>query len=206
MWFNRFFKIYEVPKKIKRDFLKYDDDDVYTKLKFVLPNKIKNDDVVFVYIGTDRSTGDSLGPLVGTYLTLLGYNNVYGTIDEPVHAENIKDVVSKIPRNKKIIAIDSCLGRTTSIGNIEVYAGSLYPGAGVGKNLLPIGDYSITAVVNAGTQDESINYQVLQCTRLSFVMSLAKKIVNGIVQVFPLYDNVFSEVAMSVDYDELLLV
>ena len=33
--------------------------------------------VVILCIGTDRSTGDCLGPLVGYKLSVLRYNNVY---------------------------------------------------------------------------------------------------------------------------------
>ena len=46
--------------------------------------------VVFLCIGTDRATGDALGPLVGSYLLKNGLENVYGTVDEPVHAEKFE--------------------------------------------------------------------------------------------------------------------
>src|SRR5690606_29960938 len=56
--------------------------------------------IVFVCIGTDRSTGDSLGPLVGTHLMKHHYSglHVFGTLDDPVHAMNLNDTISNIER------------------------------------------------------------------------------------------------------------
>lgn len=58
-----------------------------------------NNEVVFVCVGTDRSTGDCLGPLVGDMLQAKGIPNVYGTIDQPVHAMNIAEVLDVVARN-----------------------------------------------------------------------------------------------------------
>ena len=43
-------------------------------------------------IGTEPSTGDSLGPLVGTMLEKMAIPSlrIYGTLDEPVHAVNLR--------------------------------------------------------------------------------------------------------------------
>ena len=48
--------------------------------------------IAVVCIGTDRSTGDSFGPLVGFMLSRCRIYDfdVYGTIEEPVHAMNLK--------------------------------------------------------------------------------------------------------------------
>ena len=50
--------------------------------------------VVFVCIGTDRSTGDSLGPLIGYKIANLRYKGVYvyGNLEHPVHAKNLEEV------------------------------------------------------------------------------------------------------------------
>ena len=49
------------------------------------------DGVMFLCIGTDRSTGDSLGPLIGHKLRgrRLAGAAVIGTLDKPVHAMNL---------------------------------------------------------------------------------------------------------------------
>ncbi|UGB32235.1 DUF1256 domain-containing protein [Metabacillus sp. B2-18] len=72
----------------------------------MIPTNITNNRVVFVYIGTDRSTGDSLGPLVDSFLKKKGYRNVIGTINNLVHATNLNERLSDVPSNKKVIVID----------------------------------------------------------------------------------------------------
>lgn len=142
----------------------------------------KSRDVVIVCVGTDRSTGDALGPLVGTNLRKINIEklHIYGTLDEPVHALNLADKLSFIKRqhfNPYIVAIDACLGQLTSVGHIHVGDGPVKPGAGVNKDLPPVGNMYITGIVNVGGFME---YFVLQNTRLSLVFDLAEVIANAI--------------------------
>lgn len=139
--------------------------------------------LIFLCIGTDRSTGDSMGPIVGYKLINFGYENinVMGTLDEPVHAKNLSDKIAEIQQyyeNPFIIAIDACLGHYENIGHINISQGPIYPGAGVNKNLTPVGDINVTGVVNASGYME---YFVLQNTRLSLVMKMADIISGGIM-------------------------
>ncbi|ASA22576.1 spore protease YyaC [Paenibacillus donghaensis] len=154
---------------------------LFEAIRHVIDKDIYNEDIVFVCIGTDRSTGDSLGPMVGTMLEQLGFDNVLGTIHNPVHAVNLKEKVDSIPLDKTIIAIDACLGNSSSVGVIEVFKGGISPGAGVGKDLGRVGDYSISGIVNVGGYME---YFVLQNTRLSLVMDMANQIANALAQMF----------------------
>ncbi|MFD1902996.1 spore protease YyaC [Paenibacillus rhizoplanae] len=66
--------------------------------------------------------------------------------------------------------MDACLGQSTSVGCIQVVEGPLRPGAGVNKQLPPVGDIHLTGIVNVGGFME---YFVLQNTRLSLVMRLS---------------------------------
>ena len=138
--------------------------------------------IVFVCIGTDRSTGDSLGPLVGYKIRNLRYKNVnvYGTLENPVHAKNLDNIMKSIfEMHEKpfIIAIDACLGRMEHIGYITIGKGSIKPGSGVNKNLAPVGNAYITGIVNfKGFMD----FLVLQNTRLSLVMKMADLVSIGI--------------------------
>lgn len=134
-------------------------------------------ELVIVCIGTDRSTGDSLGPLVGYKLSplLKKYSKVHllGTLDNPVHAKNLKENIIFIKNTFDkpfVIAIDACLGNIDRIGYVKVEKGPLKPGAGVNKNLPEIGDIHITGIVNISGFME---YIVLQNTRLSIVMKMA---------------------------------
>ncbi|AQS57746.1 spore protease YyaC [Desulforamulus ferrireducens] len=141
-------------------------------------------DVVIVCIGTDRSTGDCLGPLVGTKLTSCTEHGftVYGTLDEPVHATNMNERLAVIEQKHPgalIIAIDACLGHLENVGCVNISTGSLAPGAGVNKSLPAVGQLNITGVVNVGGFME---YLVLQNTRLNLVMRLADLITEGLIQ------------------------
>ena len=138
--------------------------------------------IVFVCIGTDRSTGDSLGPLIGTLLEEKGLRTfyVYGTLDEPIHAVNLSEKLKEIQvthGDPYMIGIDACLGRVKNIGVIQVGNGPVKPGAGVNKELPAVGDIHITGIVNVSGFME---FFVLQNTRLNLVMRMAKTIANGI--------------------------
>lgn len=153
-------------------------------LEYLSKNMAKPQELVILCIGTDRSTGDSLGPLVGyklsSYINSYDKVHLFGTLDEPVHAKNISDIINNI-KNKHpeafILAIDASLGSLNRVGYISIKKGPLKPGLGVNKELPFVGDISITGVVNVGGMME---YMVLQNTRLSLVMNMANIISKSI--------------------------
>ncbi|MGE5588854.1 MAG: spore protease YyaC [Clostridia bacterium] len=131
--------------------------------------------LLFFCIGTDRSTGDSLGPLTGTRLVSLGIDScrVWGTLDDPVHAANLQVAIDRAHsmfRSPYIVAVDACLGRLENVGTITANRGPLRPGTGVSKNLPQVGHAHVTGIVNVGGYME---YMVLQNTRLCLVMRMA---------------------------------
>lgn len=139
--------------------------------------------IIILCIGTDRSTGDSLGPLVGELLKKsCSHAKVLGTLEEPVHAGNLAKVLEQIKKDYKdpfIIAIDASLGRSENVGTIKIAPGAIKPGAGVNKDLPPVGNFHITGIVNVGGFME---YFVLQNTRLYLVMKMAEIISGGITE------------------------
>lgn len=155
--------------------------------KYALPVCRKN---IFICIGTDRSTGDCLGPLVGSKLMEQNPDRfeVLGTLEEPVHASNLQECLNSLRRydNPFIVAIDACLGNIDSVGYLNMGAGPLKPGAGVNKQLPAVGDIHITGIVNVGGFME---YFVLQNTRLSLVMKMAQAISSGIMQGYNLFSH-----------------
>lgn len=139
---------------------------------------------VILCIGTDRSTGDALGPLVGSKLErrLHAPIPVYGTLDRPVHAANLVETLDRIARAHRdpyILALDACLGQFQHIGTITLDEGPVKPGAGVQKNLPPVGSLHMTGIVNVGGFME---YFVLQNTRLSVVMKMADVMAEAILR------------------------
>ena len=137
---------------------------------------------VFMCIGSDSVSGDILGPKVGDLLTHK-YNIkafVYGTMQRPLTAANVINIHNFIRQNhtaSKIFAIDSSLGKEEDNGTISIYKGALRPAAAMKKELPPIGDYSLTANVNAFSEK---NIVALESTRLNFVYEIAENIAFGI--------------------------
>ncbi|MCK1994710.1 spore protease YyaC [Peribacillus muralis] len=148
--------------------------------------------IVIVCIGTDRSTGDSLGPLVGTLLSEKTENgsspfHVYGTLDDPIHAMNLQEKLNEINQvhtNPFMIGIDACLGKLKSVGIVQIGQGPVKPGAGVNKELPSVGNAHITGIVNVSGFME---FMVLQNTRLNLVLKMAKTIAEGIAEAQNLY-------------------
>lgn len=138
-------------------------------------------DIVILCIGTDRATGDCLGPLVGEHLQqALPSLPVYGNLKEPVHALNLEETIESIYKNHEhpfIIAIDASLGVQEHVGYATLSSTPLKPGKGVNKNLPAIGNLSITGIVNVAGFPNSI---LLQSTRLHTVVTLANCISNAI--------------------------
>jgi len=151
--------------------------------RFIRDEGIAAEDIVFVCIGTDRSTGDALGPLVGTLLREAGYRQVIGTLDAPCDASNLERRLNEIPPGKIVVAIDACLGLATSAGLFQVANQPLAPGKSVGRTLPPVGHYSIAAIVNA---DGPKQYWVLHNTSLHRVLTMAREIVAAVQAVYPL--------------------
>lgn len=142
--------------------------------------------IVVLCIGTDRSTGDALGPLTGSFLQELAPDivaspdfAVYGTLNSPVHATNLSealDTIARVHRKPLIVAVDACLGKSESVGHVTVGLGPVRPGTGVNKVLPTVGDVHITGVVNVGGYME---YLVLQNTRLNLVMKMSRLIASA---------------------------
>lgn len=143
-------------------------------------------EIVLICIGSDRATGDCLGPIVGhklrfheRYFTKKGFH-VYGTLEKPVHAKNLEASIHFIQLyhpGALIIAIDASLGVANHVGYITLGEGSLCPGVGVDKNLPSVGDIFITGIVNLSGFGSQM---LLQTTHLNLVMQLADFISLGI--------------------------
>ncbi|MDR1093076.1 MAG: spore protease YyaC [Clostridiales bacterium] len=133
---------------------------------------------VLVCIGSDRVTGDCLGPLTGHLLTDK-YNigaYVYGTLEFPVTALNLaesRDFILSAHPGRKIVAVDAALGSIGDVGAIRIRRGGIKPGAAVDKDLPEIGDVGITAVVG-GTEFPA--REQLVAARLNFIWKLAETI------------------------------
>lgn len=159
----------------------------YFLRKCMLHHRTYYCELVFLCIGTDRITGDSLGPYVGHQLSkhTFPHITIYGTLEHPVHALNLEKTIRHIQRahpQALVIAIDACLGQKKHLGYVTIGNGALYPGAGVQKKLPPVGDIHITGIVNMSGFLEQL---ALQTTRLSTIILLADTITEGILTALP---------------------
>lgn len=145
-------------------------------------------ELVFICIGTDRITGDSLGPYVGYCLSgcPLIHGQIYGTLEHPIHALNLETAMGQITRQHPhglYVAIDASLGTKKHLGFVTVANGALHPGAGVQKELPPVGHIAITGIVNTSGWMEHL---ALQTTRLSTIVTMADMISRGILYALSL--------------------
>lgn len=172
------------------DFIgKYDDTNTKEKLKSYLINNLPlNKKIVVLCVGSDRSTGDSLGPLVGSFLTgdcYISHENIeiWGTLENPLHAKNINKITKKIKNDNTddvcVIVIDACLDTYDSVGSIRVSQGPTQPNSWIKKNISKVGDFYINMVVNVRGYRE---FQVLQSTKLSVVLKGADLIADAITE------------------------
>ena len=133
--------------------------------------------------GVLRSTGDSLGPLIGHKLQEKERGRrvaVFGTLDRPVHAMNLERYLEFVYRNfpdRVVVAVDASVGSAEHVGYVTVGKGSLKPGLGVSKDLSEVGDIFITGIVG-GCGD--LSPVMLQSIRLSVVMRMADCICQSI--------------------------
>lgn len=147
-----------------------------------IASRHSKEELTFLCIGTDRSTGDSLGPLIGTMLEECGFNRVIGTLKHPCDANKLPLIVPSLSERGTIIAVDACLGRPENIGAYLVAHGPLIPAQSIGKGLAAVGTYSVAGIVNAISPKP---YWTLQSTSLYHVMGMAKEITNAINMQWP---------------------
>ena len=146
---------------------------LYSMLKEEL-QRAQKEKVLFLCIGTDRSTGDSLGPLIGHQLYRKGLRHitVVGTLEYPVHAMNLEDTLYLV--------------RERYPDHLVVAVDALRPGLGVSKNLQAVGDLFITGVVSGGSSRDPM---MLQSIRLGMVMHMAECISDSICLVEKLWES-----------------
>lgn len=115
-------------------------------------------EIVIMCIGSDKVSGDSLGPTVGTLLI----NNinvnayVYGKLGKTINSKNINEYVYFIKSRHKeatIIAIDACMGKREEIGSIKMSYNGIAAGLAVGRKAERVGDIGIVGVVAEESMD-----------------------------------------------------
>lgn len=142
-----------------------------------------SDTLIVLCIGTDKITGDCLGPLVGTKLKERDFPHpVYGTLEHPVHALNLSHTLSsfqKMYRHPFILAVDAAVGPADAVGCVSLSPSPIRPGQGVLRPLPPVGNLSLTGIVAeaSATSDWDLPY-----TRLFVVERMAEFICRAVMK------------------------
>ena len=134
--------------------------------------------IAILCIGTDKVTGDSLGPFVGHQIRkqLASLNGtrekaflpdirIFGTLKNPVHAVNLEET----------------LGYPNHLGCVTLTNQPLTPGEGVNKKLPQVGQISVTGIIGEARNSSYKSQLSLRHTKLSDLMELADFISDGIM-------------------------
>ena len=133
------------------------------------------EEILILCIGDSKLIGDSLGPLIGSFLERnksdIGNNvKVLGTLEKPIGYNDLIEIAKHINYNKEyyttIITIDSALGSNQNTG----------------KKL--IGDISIRGIVGKNYDDIKQNIQELENVSTNLVENMACKIIFKILNLF----------------------
>ena len=155
-------------------------------------------DMVFLCIGTDRMTGDCLGPIVGTKLKNkierqnISNINVYGTLDKNVSYTNIEDtlkIINQRHKNAYIISVDSALSNKENIGKVFIKEGKMELGKCLNKKKIEVGNISISGVVGKNYKIPKYNFNILQNISLNEVLKLANVVYKGIIEAINIMYN-----------------
>lgn len=147
-------------------------------------------DILFVCIGNGNIVGDSLGPLVGSFLKIYEKTNknieVLGTIDNSIGYKKLGKDLENIIREKKdryIIVIDSALGEEKNIGKIMISKNRLYAGSGVNRAKVLKGDIVIRGIVGKNHNNIKLNIKELEKINQSKIEEIACKIIFEIILI-----------------------
>ena len=133
------------------------------------------EEILILCIGDSKLIGDSLGPLIGSFLERnksdIGNNvKVLGTLEKPIGYNDLIEIAKHINYNKEYY---------TTIINTTLCAGS---GVNTGKKL--IGDISIRGIVGKNYDDIKQNIQELENVSTNLVENMACKIIFKILNLF----------------------
>ncbi|MDR2090356.1 MAG: spore protease YyaC [Clostridiales bacterium] len=133
---------------------------------------------VVMCIGSDRVSGDLLGPAVGRKL-IEEYNlraYVYGTTGRNINGANIDfydGFIREIHKESKVVAVDACLGSGREIGKIKIGYRGVGAGYAVRKAGKRYGDVGIVGIVAENAED---NVMQLISVEVSLIEEMSGRI------------------------------
>lgn len=141
---------------------------------------------VVVCIGSDRVSGDMLGPMVGSSLRE-EYRlpcPVYGWVGESVNGINLESYLAMIKERHEgcvIIAVDAALGRESDVGSVRIKKGGIKAGGALERKGASVGDLGVIGVVAEECPPQEV-YAALLAVPFALVEGLADRIAGLIFQ------------------------
>lgn len=141
-------------------------------------------ETVVICIGSDKVSGDMLGPLVGSALRD-EYDlpfPVYGAVGENVNGVNLASYVRMIKRRHEgssLIAVDAALGKESDVGKIRLKRGGVKAGGALDRNIDAVGDLGIVGIVAKEIAPKDVVSELL-AVPFELVSSLAEGIAEMI--------------------------
>lgn len=145
-------------------------------------------DIIFICVGSNKITGDSLGPIVGAKLKQkLGTNiAIIGTTETPVNYENIKEINDNIKikyLNPCVICVDSAMGKNADIGKIIVNWGGITLGKAVNNGIYLESHINIKGVVGKEEEEILTNFRELTLVNKNVIEKMSNEVTEGINKV-----------------------
>jgi putative sporulation protein yyaC len=137
------------------------------------------ENILFLCIGDSNIVGDSLGPLIGSFLEENKYKykniKVAGTIENPIRYKDIDKI--KRERNQHIIVIDSALGNEKNVGKLLINDSYLNAGTSINLGKKIDGDIIIKGIVGKNYNNERLNYIELKRVKYETINEIASRII-----------------------------
>ena len=141
-------------------------------------------ETVVICIGSDKVSGDMLGPLVGSALRD-DYDlpcPVYGAVGESVNGVNLASYVRMIKRRhegSRLIAVDAALGKESDVGKIRLKRGGVKAGGALDRKIDAVGDLGIVGIVAKESAPKDV-VRALLAVPFELVSALAQGIAEMI--------------------------
>ena len=145
---------------------------------------------VIVCVGTDKISGDSLGPMVGSMLRAAGVPcPVYGVEGATVNGVNLdryREFLASRYAGVPVIAVDAALGEADEVGQIRYRKGGVCAGGALGRRTEGLGQLAVLGVV--GRRGEDALSALLEAP-LAVVERLAERIAHKLCEVLRLWEQ-----------------
>lgn len=134
--------------------------------------RVNKEDILFVCIGTNEIVADSIGPRIGSFLKKsLGKKMVLGDMNKPFNSRKQIFLNYFKLKNKFVIAIDTAISETFTIGSVFISENPIIMGLGISKFKGCIGNIGIKIVI----PDLKVNNQIL-------INKISNQVGDGIIK------------------------